>query len=52
MDKSIITLMVLFISMIFVGNLGIMVYSLATQLRRGYIEIEEDMYKYKAYRRM
>lgn len=52
MEKTIITLMVLLISMIFVGHLAVMLYSLTAQLRRSYIEIDEDVYKYKAYRKM
>ena len=52
MTNSIITLMGLFITMLFVGYIAIMTYSLTASIRKGYMDIDEKCYKYKARRRM
>ncbi|WIV13189.1 hypothetical protein [Proteiniborus sp. MB09-C3] len=52
MTNSIITLMVLFFIMIFVGYLAIMFYSLTAKLRRSCYSIEDDSYNYRRHMKM
>ena len=52
MTNSIITLMGLFIILMFVAYIGIIALSLNATLRKGYMDIDEKCYKYKARRRM
>ena len=52
MTNSIITLMGLFIILMFVAYIGIIALNLNATLRKGYMDTDEDYYKNKARRKV
>ena len=52
MEKSIITLMALFIIMMFISYIIITAYNLTASIRKGYMDTDESYYKNRARRKM